>query len=304
MPALANYGQAIAATTHALRETLAPGQQVTAQHPLVAHTGVSGVSANVFLYREELLGFHEGSEARGLSRLIAQLHYLISVYPGDDADTAAASHRAYGNVRAVVERQPVLAVEVGTEPMQVQLRVTPLGIEDLSRLWLAANTPMRLSFAVCATFTVDAVHRLSVATSLYDVVSLTPGSIAVFSGADVEEKQSAVASVARELDRPMIRVNLAEVVSEYVEATERNLARLFDEAEQRDAVLVLDEADALFGARTEVADAHDRYRPVDADWLLTQFARAPGLVIIEVLQPAAILARHAALDVHFPPRDL
>ncbi|WP_166870983.1 AAA family ATPase [Salinibacterium sp. ZJ450] len=304
MPALANYGQAIAATTLALRDTLAPGQQVTAQHPAVAHTSVSGVSANLFLYREELLGFHEGSEPRGLSRLIAQLYYLISVFPADDADTSAASHRAYGNVRAVVERQPVLSVMVGGERMQVQVRVTPLDIDDLTRLWLAANTPLRLSFAVCATFTVDAAERLSVASTLYDVVSLTPGSIAVFSGTDIEEKRSAVASVARELDRPTIRVNLREVVSEYVEATERNLTRLFDEAEQRDAVLILDEADPLFGTPTELGTAHDRYSGVDPDWLLTQLARAPGLVIIEVLQPAPVLARHTAVEVHFPPRDL
>ncbi|WP_208324191.1 AAA family ATPase [Diaminobutyricimonas sp. TR449] len=297
MPSLADYGQAAAATTLALRDLIAPGLQVTTMHPSASRAGVDGASVNVFLLRDDLAGFQEGGEPIGLSRLVAELHYLVSAYPADDADSDALSHQAFGAARAAIERNPVLSVTVRQSTARVQLRAMPLSPADLIALWTAIGAPLRLSFEVTASFTLDAAERLSVATTLYDVISLTPGSVAVFSGTDVVEKAAAVTSVANELSRPLISVGLSDVISDYLEETERNLARLFEEADRRGAVIFLDEADALFGAEPARSD-------LDRDWLLTQFARAPGLVIIAVERGGEDLTRHAAADVHFPPRDL
>ena len=77
----------------------------------------------------------------------------------------------------------------------------------------------------------------------------------------------------------MRRVDLGRVVSRYIGETEKNLSRIFDQAEQSGEVLVLDEADAVFGKRTEVRDAHDRYANQEVSHLIEQMARQRGVEV-------------------------
>src|SRR5262249_41524557 len=94
------------------------------------------------------------------------------------------------------------------------------------------------------------------------------GITALFSGASGTGKTMAAEVVAEELNLDLYRIDLASTVSKYIGETEKNLKRLFDAAEQGGAILFFDEADALFGKRTEVKDSHDRYANIEVNYLL------------------------------------
>src|SRR5262249_4753169 len=87
-------------------------------------------------------------------------------------------------------------------------------------------------------------------------LSLGKGLCVLFHGPSGVGKTMAVEILARELDLEAYKIDLATVVSKYIGETEKNLSRIFDEAETSNAVLFFDEADALFGKRSEVKDAH------------------------------------------------
>lgn len=307
MSALTNYGQAIASTTMALQRLLAGmpvDLQVTARALNTARIGVSGASVNLFLYSDGLISYREESAQHGPSRMIAELHYLVSAYPGDDGDTDAVSQRAFGTARAAIERHPVLTVPVGSaENVQVWLTPSPLTVEVLTSLWLASAAPLRLSFGLMASFTLDAAERPAVVGTIHDVVRLAgAGAIVIFSGADDAAKSAAAESVAQELGKPLVTVPLGEIVRRHLVETERNLAALFDQASHGGAVLLIDEADALFGVRPEVLDLSDPYAEVDVAQVLDLFGRASGVVIISVSDSVgAELADRAAIEVRFPP---
>jgi hypothetical protein len=309
MSALTNYGQAVASTTLALQRLLesTPVElQVTARNLSAARTGITGASVNVFLYSDGLIAYREATALHGPSRLIAELHYLVSAYPGDDADADAVSQRAFGTARAAIERNPEVNVPLGSsDSMRAWLTPSPLTLEALSALWLASGQPLRLSFGVMVSFTVDAAVRAVTIGTVTDVVALArAGTIAVFSGTDAAAKSQAAASVAQELGKELVTVSLGEIVSADEAATERNLARVSGAAEHAGAVLLVDEADALFGVRPEVLDLSDPYAEVDVAQVLDLFGRASGVVIISVSDSVGLeLADRAAIEVRFPPES-
>jgi hypothetical protein len=107
------------------------------------------------------------------------------------------------------------------------------------------------------------------------------GGISVlFAGPSGTGKTMAAEVLARRLDMPMVRIDLSQVVDKYIGVTEKNLKRLFDAADVSDLVLFFDEADALFGRRTEVRDAHDRYANLEISYLLERMERFKGLAIL------------------------
>jgi hypothetical protein len=93
-------------------------------------------------------------------------------------------------------------------------------------------------------------------------------------------KTLAAEVLARELASDLLVVDLASVVSKWIGETEKNLAEIFDAAERSQAVLLFDEADALFGKRTEVSDAHDRYANLETAYLLARIERFEGLTVL------------------------
>ena len=114
------------------------------------------------------------------------------------------------------------------------------------------------------------------------------GVIALFAGPSGTGKTMAAEAVASALRQDLYRIDLAAVVSKYIGETEKNLATAFDEAQRAGAVLFFDEADALFGKRTEVKDAHDRYANLEINYLLQRVETFTGLVILATNRQSAL----------------
>ena len=106
------------------------------------------------------------------------------------------------------------------------------------------------------------------------------GITALFAGPSGTGKTLAAEVIAHELGVDLHTVDLATVVDKYIGETEKNLDRIFNEAEQVNTVLFFDEADALFGKRSEVKDARDRYANVEVAYLLQRMERFNGLVVL------------------------
>lgn len=106
------------------------------------------------------------------------------------------------------------------------------------------------------------------------------GNVAVFRGPPGTGKTMAAGVIANALGLPLFRVSLAGLVSKYIGETEKNLERLFECAEHSDIVLFFDEADALFGKRSEVKDAHDRYANIETSYLLQKIETYRGVAIL------------------------
>ncbi len=106
------------------------------------------------------------------------------------------------------------------------------------------------------------------------------GAVIVLSGATALRRQKAAEVLAEELQLDLASVDLAAVVSQYIGETEKNLTRVFDMANRHGSILFFDEADALFGKRTQVHDTHDRYANAEAPYLLQCIENHEGLVIL------------------------
>jgi hypothetical protein len=106
------------------------------------------------------------------------------------------------------------------------------------------------------------------------------GINALFAGESGTGKTMAAEVIANELHLDLYRIDLAGVVSKYIGETEKNLRRLFDAAENGGAILFFDEADSLFGKRSEVKDSHDRYANIEINYLLQRMETYRGLAIL------------------------
>ena len=106
------------------------------------------------------------------------------------------------------------------------------------------------------------------------------GITVLFAGLPGTGKTMAAEILAAKLEIPMYRIDLSQVVNKYIGETEKNLKRLFDAADISDSLLFFDEADSLFGRRTEVKDAHDRYANLEISYLLERMERFKGLAIL------------------------
>lgn len=106
------------------------------------------------------------------------------------------------------------------------------------------------------------------------------GVTALFAGESGTGKTMAAEVVARDLGLDLYRIELSAVVSKYIGETEKNLRRVFDAAEAGGAVLLFDEADALFGKRSEVKDSHDRYANLEVAYLLQRMEHYRGVAIL------------------------
>lgn len=132
------------------------------------------------------------------------------------------------------------------------------------------------------------------------------GIAVLFAGESGTGKTMAAEVLARELRFDLYRIDLATVVSKYIGETEKNLRRVFDAAEEGGAILLFDEADALFGKRSEVKDSHDRYANIEVSYLLQRMESYRGLAILTSNLKAAIdtaFQRRLRFVVHFPFPD-
>ena len=133
------------------------------------------------------------------------------------------------------------------------------------------------------------------------------GITALFAGESGTGKTMAAEVLANELHLDLYRIDLSSVVSKYIGETERNLRRVFDAAEDSGAILLFDEADALFGKRSEVKDSHDRYANIEVSYLLQRMEAYRGLAILTTNMKAALdnaFQRRLRFVVQFPFPDL
>ena len=133
------------------------------------------------------------------------------------------------------------------------------------------------------------------------------GISALFAGPSGTGKTLAAEVVAGELGLDLYRIDLSQVVSKYIGETEKNLRRVFDAAEEGGAVLLFDEADALFGKRSEVKDAHDRYANIEVSYLLQRMESYRGLAVLTTNLKDSLdtaFLRRLRFIVHFPFPDL
>ena len=128
---------------------------------------------------------------------------------------------------------------------------------------------------------------------------------ALFTGADAAGKLASAQQLAVQSGRELYRVDLSAVVSKYIGETEKNLASVFARAENKNWVLFFDEADSLFGKRTDVADSHDRYANQEVSYLLQRIEGFDGPAIIALNRKGPlrkVWQRDFLKVVPFPPR--
>jgi hypothetical protein len=136
----------------------------------------------------------------------------------------------------------------------------------------------------------------------------THGLSALFAGQSGTGKTMAAEIIANELGLELFKVDLSSVVSKYIGETEKNLAVIFDEATQSNAILFFDEADALFGKRSEVKDSHDRYANIETGYLLQRMEAYDGIAILasnlrQNLDEAFTRRLDFMIDFPFPEED-
>jgi vesicle-fusing ATPase len=131
------------------------------------------------------------------------------------------------------------------------------------------------------------------------------GMTALFTGPSGTGKTMAAEVLANELRLDLYRIDLSQVISKYIGDTEKNLNRIFDAAEANGAILLFDEADALFGKRSEVKDSHDRYANVEISYLLQRMEAYRGPAILTTnfrssLDPAFLRRLRFVIEFPFP----
>lgn len=136
-------------------------------------------------------------------------------------------------------------------------------------------------------------------------LALGKGLTVLFSGPSGTGKTMAADVIAGELGLDLYKIDLSSVISKYIGETEKNLSRIFDEAETSNAILFFDEADALFGKRSEVKDSHDRYANIEVGYLLQRMEEYEGVAILATnlrknMDEAFVRRLHFTLDLPFP----
>lgn len=139
-------------------------------------------------------------------------------------------------------------------------------------------------------------------------LAMGKGLSALFAGPSGTGKTMAADIIAGELGLDLYKIDLATVVSKYIGDTEKNLSRIFSEAETSNSILFFDEADALFGKRSEVQDSHDRYANIETAYLLQRMEEYEGVVILATnfrknMDEAFVRRLHFSVDFPFPDEE-
>jgi hypothetical protein len=136
-------------------------------------------------------------------------------------------------------------------------------------------------------------------------LAMGKGVNALFAGQSGTGKTMAAEIIAADLGLELYKVDLSSMVSKYIGETEKNLDRIFTAAREANAILFFDEADAIFGKRSEVKDAHDRYANIEVGYLLQKMEEYDGVVILATnlrknLDEAFVRRLHVAIEFPFP----
>jgi hypothetical protein len=237
-----------------------------------------------------------------------------------------------GSLASVVSQFRLSARTIHTTALALRARVgTPAQERSASAIWEACRVAGRSRLddlaqrlvptagwddlvlpapqkAALAAIAAHARHRLQVLDEwgFADRSSRGLGLTALFAGESGTGKTMAAEILANELQLDLYRIDLSAVVSKYIGETEKNLRRVFDAAEDGGAILLFDEADALFGKRSEVRDSHDRYANIEVSYLLQRMEAYRGLAILTTNMKASLdnaFQRRLRFVVHFPFPD-
>ena len=157
-------------------------------------------------------------------------------------------------------------------------------------------------------------HQVRYRTKIYSDwgfeqrLSLGKGTIALFTGDSGTGKTLSTEILAKELGLDLYQVDLSQVVSKYIGETEKNLSRVFDDAQVSNAILLFDEADALFGKRSDIKDAHDRYANIEVNYLLQRVENYEGIIILtsnlnKNIDSAFLRRLHFSIEFPFPDEN-
>ncbi len=139
-------------------------------------------------------------------------------------------------------------------------------------------------------------------------ISLGKGLNVIFAGQSGTGKTMSAEVVGNELRMDVYKIDLSNVVSKYIGETEKNLERIFTEAGESNGILFFDEADSIFGKRSEVKDAHDRYANIETGYLLQKMEEYDGIVVLATnlrknLDDAFVRRMHFVLEFPFPEEE-
>jgi len=209
---------------------------------------------------ERLAGRHRHSSGR-----IAQLGRL-------------ALHQARMDGRTAVEAQDVYAAAWAGDGAGLETLAQPLPERIADEALVAGPALQRdLNGLLARCLTRDGlVDNLGASAR----ARYRPGVRALFVGASGAGKTLAVGWLATQLNMPLYRVDLAAVTSKYIGETEKNLAQLLGRAEQSEVILLFDEADSLFGKRTDVQQANDRFANAQTNYLLQRIESYDGICVL------------------------
>lgn len=135
------------------------------------------------------------------------------------------------------------------------------------------QVPMQSLETSHTTATTETVRRLLAHHSA------TSGFRVLFHGPAGGGQAATVALLGKETGRAVMRVDLSQLISKYIGETEKNLTRLFERAQHANAILFFDEADALFGKRTEIKDAHDKYANQEVSYAMQRIEHYNGIIV-------------------------
>jgi hypothetical protein len=231
--------------------------------------------------------FGAGTMARVLAQAVAEAALDAKATSRVDAARLARACRAYGET-AMGPLSQKLPLPYGRGDLVLP---DALGVElDLARAWIRHQ------------------GHVVEAWGFGKRVAQGRGLTALFSGPPGTGKTMAAQVLARDLGVDLFRVDLSRVMSKWIGETEKNLGRLFDDAQAAGVMLFFDEADALFGKRSEVKDAHDRYANVEIGYLLQRMEEHEGITVLAsnrmIDMDEAFLRRfHFILDFPMPARQ-
>jgi hypothetical protein len=226
-------------------------------------------------YEQRTRWWHEylGSRARGLGKVIAESARRFR-FEKETIRVVCEGLRRLPQAPKSGDVVGACRAELDSDLSDVANRVAPRF--DHEELILPHKQRLQFQEIVKAMRSLTEVHYVWGTAKVWN-----EGGISVlFAGPPGTGKTMGAEILALKLDLPMYRIDLSQVVNKYIGETEKNLKRVFDAADQSDMILFFDEADSLFGRRTEVSDAHDRYANLEISYLLERMERFKGLAIL------------------------